>query len=120
MTTLGEEFVAAIAKRDRDGMRSLLAEDVDLKGLTPGRLWEAASPDEVDAIVFGRWFEEDEVITAVSHVETGEVAGVERIGYRFEMDTPLGPRVVEQQVYYQVKEGRIVQIRLVCSGFRVR
>jgi ketosteroid isomerase-like protein len=120
MTTLGEEFVAAIAKRDRDGMRSLLAEDVDLKGLTPSRLWEGTSPDDVDDIVFGHWFEEDEVITAVSHVETGEVAGVERVGYRFEMDTPLGPRVVEQQVYYKVREGRIVHLRLVCSGFRVR
>ena len=99
---------------------SLLAEDVDLKGLTPRRLWEGTSPDDVDDIVFGHWFGEDKVITDVSHVETGEVAGVERVGYRFEMDTPLGPRVVEQQMYYKVKEGRIVHLRLVCSGFRVR
>jgi hypothetical protein len=120
MTGLGEEFVAAIAKRDRGGLRSLLSEDVDFKGLTPGRLWEAEDVDGVDAIVFGRWFEEHERITAVTHVEIGEVAGVDRVGYRFELETPDGPRVVEQQAYFKVRDDRIVHMRLVCSGFRVR
>ena len=32
MSSLGEQFVAAIAKRDRDGLRQLLADDVDFQG----------------------------------------------------------------------------------------
>ena len=120
MTTLGEEFVAAIAKRDRDGDAIPAGRGRRPQGPDAGPALGGREPRRGRRIVFGHWFEEDEVITAVSHVETGEVAGVERVGYRFEMDTPLGPRVVEQQVYYKVKEGRIVHIRLVCSGFRVR
>ncbi len=120
MTTLGEQFVAAIAQRDRDGLRLLLADDVDFKGMTPGRVWEAADPGGVDDIVLGHWFEEDEQVSAVPVLETAHIAGVDRVGYRLDVETPDGPRVVEQQAYYRVKDDRIVHMRVVCSGFRVR
>jgi hypothetical protein len=58
-------------------------------------------------------------VTAVPVLEHDEVAGMDRVGYRFEVDTRLGPRVVEQQAYYKVKEGRITFVRLACSGFRI-
>jgi ketosteroid isomerase-like protein len=119
MSSLGEQFVSAIAKRDRDGLRQLLADDVDFQGLTPKRLWTATSADEVDGIVFANWFEDDENITAVPMLETGHVAGVDRVGYRYEVDTPNGPRVVEQQAYYKVKDDRIAHMRIACSGFRI-
>ena len=53
--TAGSRFVAAIAARDVDGLRAVLAPDVDFKGLTPGRFWEAADPEGVvDAVLGGR------------------------------------------------------------------
>jgi hypothetical protein len=119
MSGLGEQFVAAIAKRDRDGLKRLLSPDVDFQGLTPKRLWSATTADEVDVIVFDHWYEEDEHVTAVPMLETGHVAGVDRVGYRCEVETPNGPRVVEQQAYYKVRDDRIVHMRLACSGFRI-
>ena len=118
MGTMGEDFVAAIAKRDREGLKALLADDVDFKGLTPSLFWRAENPDDVEAIVFDHWFEEMEV-TAIPVLRTDDVAGINQIGYRFDVDTRLGPRVVEQQAYYKVKQGRITFVRLVCSGFRI-
>jgi hypothetical protein len=41
--TLGEDFVAALSARSGDQLRAVLAPDVDFKGLTPGRFWEAES-----------------------------------------------------------------------------
>jgi hypothetical protein len=119
MSSLGEQFVAAIAKRDRDGLRQLLSDDVDFQALTPKRVWTATTPGEVDGIVFDNWFEEGEHVTAVPSLETGHVAGVDRVGYLCEVDTPAGPRVVEQQAYYKVKDDRIVHMRIACSGFRI-
>jgi hypothetical protein len=118
MGTMGEAFVTAIAKRDQEGLRTLLADDVDFMGLTPSLLWRADNPDDVDKIVFDHWFDDMEV-TAIPVLDHDDVAGINRVGYRFEVDTRLGARVVEQQAYYKVKEGRITFVRLVCSGFRV-
>ena len=46
MTTasIGEDFARAVAAKDRDAFGRLLAADVDFKGLTPGRAWEATGP----------------------------------------------------------------------------
>ena len=40
-TTLGTQFVDALAARDRERLRALLHPQVDFRGLTPNRFWEA-------------------------------------------------------------------------------
>ena len=42
--TLGERFVRAVAAKDRDELREVLAGDVDFKGLTPRRVGEGDVP----------------------------------------------------------------------------
>jgi len=61
----------------------------------------------------------DEVERVVS-TETDAFADRERVGYRFEGQNPDGPFVVEQQAYYEQRDGRIGWMRVVCSGFRPR
>jgi hypothetical protein len=39
---------------------------------------------------------------------------------RLEIDNDDGAQVVEQQAYYRAEEGRIVWMRVLCSGFRPR
>ena len=92
--SLGQRLARALADKDEAALRGVLADDVDFRGLTPGRSWEASSPDEV-----------------------GDTA---RVGYRFDVDNPDGQHVVEQQVYYRGDSGRITYARVVCSGFRPR
>jgi len=121
MTEVGRRFAEAIAGRNEHALRALLADDVDFKGLTPRRFWEATSPDEVTDVVFGNWFEEQDRIDAVAVLDEGDDVGdTHRVAYRFDLTTPDGPHVVEQQAYYRERDNRLVYVRVVCSGFRPR
>jgi hypothetical protein len=119
--TTGERFAHAIAKKDRSGLAALLADDVDFLALTPRRMWEAHTPDEVVEVVFGSWFEDHDQIDAMTHCASGEpVADRKHVAYRFDMTTPDGPRVAEQQAYYAETDGKLSYLRIMCSGFRPR
>ena len=118
VTTAARRFVEAIAARDPDALRASLAPDVDFKGLTPRRLWEADSPEGVHDIVLGSWFEEQDRVVAVRDVTEGEVADTRRIGYRLDLELPDGRYAVEQQAYYREGPDGISHLRIVCSGFR--
>ena len=120
MTNPARAFVGAIAARDADALVGSLAPDVDFKGLTPRRLWEADSPDGVRDIVLGHWFEEQDKVTGVQDVTEGEVADIARIGYRLDLELPDGPYVAEQQAYYRSGPEGISYLRIMCSGFRPR
>ena len=118
--TLGRRFAQAIADKDEAGLRDLLADDVDFKGLTPGRVWEGRGPDEVVEAVLGHWFEPADEIVAVADVADGEaVSDTARVSYRFDLQNPDGSYVAEQQAYYR-GDGRIDYLRVLCSGFRPR
>ena len=117
-TTLGTDFAQAIAAKDADRLRGLLPPDIDFKGLTPRRVWEAGTPDEVVSVVFDNWFEPTDDIESVEHVDTDAFADRERVGYRFRVRNADGAHIVEQQAYLTPTDGRISWMRLVCSGFR--
>ncbi|MGN7246609.1 nuclear transport factor 2 family protein [Janibacter anophelis] len=118
---IGEDFAHAVAAKDRAALERLLAPDVDFKGLTPGRLWEATGPDEVAEVIFGSWFERSDTIESLVAVETGAAVGdTERVSYRLDLSNDRGPQVVEQQAYHRCADGRITHLRVLCSGFRPR
>lgn len=116
----GRDFVEAIAARDAAALAACLAPNVDFKGLTPGRFWEGGTPAEVVDVVLGHWFEEQDRIVSVAHVEEDDVVDTHRIGYRFDLDLPDGPHTVEQQAYFRQGPEGITHLRIVCSGFRSR
>ncbi|HEX6249084.1 MAG TPA: nuclear transport factor 2 family protein [Nocardioidaceae bacterium] len=116
-----ETLVDAIARHDAAALVRVLAPDVDFRGLTPGRFWEAHSPDEVVDVVLGSWFAESDHIDEVTSVEHGDDVGdTHRLAYRFSITNPDGSSTVEQQVYYRTTDGRLSYLRVVCSGFRPR
>ena len=45
--TLGAQFANALAKKDFDRLRGLLHPEIDFRGMTPSRFWEASDPDTV-------------------------------------------------------------------------
>jgi hypothetical protein len=118
--SLGADFARAIAEKDRDRVRELLASDVDFRAMTPSRSWEASDPDAVLEIVFGHWFEDADEIEAVEAIDTDDVADRQRVGYRFGVRNAEGSFVVEQQAYLAERDGEISWMRVVCSGFRPR
>ena len=117
-TTLGAGFAEALAAKDLDRLRDLLHPEIDFRGLTPSRFWEAGDREAAIAIMLGDWFEESDEIESVERVESDVVADRERVGYRFGVRNPEGRFLVEQQAYLSQRDGRIGWMRVVCSGYR--
>jgi hypothetical protein len=117
-TTLGAEFAHALAAKDTVRLRAVLHPEVDFRGMTPRRSWEAGDPDTVLEVLLGSWFDESDEIDAVERVESDAFADRQRVGYRFAVSNPDGRFVVEQQAYLAERDGRIGWMRVVCSGFR--
>jgi uncharacterized protein (DUF58 family) len=117
-TTLGAAFARALAEKDATAIRELIHPEIDFRGLTPNRSWEANGRDELLSILFESWFEENDEIEALESLETDSVADRERVGYRFRVKNPDGRHLVEQQAYLADRDGQIGWMRVVCSGFR--
>ena len=117
-STLGAEFARAFAGKDSARMRELLHPEVDFKGLTPSRSWEASGADAVIDMLFGSWLEDTDQVEGLEAVEDDAVADRDRVGYRCSVTNPDGRFVFEQQAYLSARDGQIDWMRVVCSGFR--
>ena len=115
---LGVDFANALASKDADAMRALLHDQIDFRALTPGRTWEADSPEAVLDVVFDHWFEDSDEIRSLDSVQTDSFADRERVGYRVAVSNPEGSFLVEQQAYIEDRDGKIGWMRVVCSGYR--
>ena len=115
---LGSDFARALAAKDPDRLRELVHPEIDFRGLTPSRAWEAGDSDELMSVLFGEWFEDKDEITGIESMDSDEFADRVRVGYRFSVTNPDGDFLVEQQAYFEERDGRIGWMRVVCSGFR--
>jgi hypothetical protein len=116
--TIGAEFARALAAKDFSRIRDLLHPEIDFRGMTPRRTWEASDPDAVIAAVLRQWFEDSDDIEALERLESDAFADCERVGYRFSVRRPDGRFLVEQQAYLSALDGRIGWMRVLCSGYR--
>jgi hypothetical protein len=116
--TLGAEFARALAAKDFSRVLDLMHPEIDFRGLTPSRGWEASDADTVISGVLRQWFEESDEIEALERLESDAFADRERVGYRFSVRNPDGRFLVEQQAYLSARDGRIGWMRVLCSGFR--
>jgi hypothetical protein len=117
-STLGSQFAAALAVKDFDRVRALLHPEIDFRGMTPNRVWEAKDPDTLITEILQMWFEPSDEILSLDALETGEVGARERVGYRFSVRNPDGLYTVEQQAYLEERDDRIGWMRVMCSGFQ--
>jgi hypothetical protein len=117
-TTLGAEFAHALAAKDSSRLVELMHAEIDFRGLTPNRSWEANGPDAVISVLLGQWFEESDDIEALEELESDAFSDRQRVGYRFSVSNPDGRFLVEQQAYLHARDGRIEWIRVLCSGYR--
>jgi hypothetical protein len=119
-TLLGRPFVDALARKDFDQLTKILHPEIDFRGLTPGRAWEASGSRALVEDVLQTWFEESDELERLVASESDSFADRARVSYRLEGRNPDGPFVVEQQAYYTERDGRIDWMRVLCSGFRPR
>jgi hypothetical protein len=115
---IGVSFARALADKDFSAIRSLLADDIDFRAMTPGQFWQAATPDEVIEKLLRSWFEESDDIQELISCSTTKVADRNLVTYRFRVRNPDGEFLVEQQMYFDVSGDKIVFGRSICSGFR--
>ena len=117
-TTLGTDFAKAFAAKDAGRIRELVHPEIDFRGLTPSRNWEATDAESLVSILFDNWLEDEDEVESVEAVESDSFADRERVGYRLSISCPDGRHLVEQQAYIGERDGKIGWMRVVCSGFR--
>jgi hypothetical protein len=116
---LGHRFVTALAAKDAAALLEMFDDEVDFRGLTPGRAWDASTGSAlVNDVILGKWFEPTDIIERVETLETGLVGDRCRLGYRLLLTNPDGRFVVEQQAFFDLMDGKITWLRVLCSGFR--
>jgi hypothetical protein len=112
------ELVDAILARDFSRARGLLGPAVDFRAMTPKRVWEADDPAGVEEVLRA-WFEHPERdVERVEPTEPGTVEDTVRVGWRVYGSGADGPFVYEQQAYVREEDGRVVWLRVMCSGPR--
>jgi hypothetical protein len=117
--TFGETFARTLAAKDAVALKALLRPDLEFRGMTPGRFWEADTADGVvDDILLGQWFKPQDRITEVLGIETGELGVRQRVGYRFSVASSGQSYLVEQQAYFEETNGQIGWLRIMCAGFQ--
>jgi hypothetical protein len=115
---LGNDLAHAIARQDAKALRSLISTPVTFRAVTPKRFWDAETAVEVADVILGVWFGPDKQVTDIASLETDSVGDIQKVSYRLRVDLESGPSVIEQVIYYTEADGKIVDLRLVCSGFR--
>lgn len=96
----------------------LLDADVDFRAMTPNRFWEANSPVDVEEVLRA-WFEHPErEVERVEPIEPAFVEDTRRVGWRVYGRSADGSFAYEQQAYVREDDGRVVWLRVMCSGPR--
>ena len=94
-TTLGSDFARALAAKDLSRILDLMHPEIDFRGMTPSRTWEANDPDAVASVFLRQWFGEADEIEALERLDTDSFTDRERVGYRFSVSNPDGRFLVE-------------------------
>lgn len=113
----GEQFARALLAKDWDGVEDVVDPQVDFRGLTPSRPWEASTARSLVDDVLRQWLEPGDDVYEVLGISTEEVLGRGRVVYRFRVSSGGQDYVCEQTAYFDQDEDRIKKLRILCSGF---
>jgi hypothetical protein len=117
MSSIGVRFAKAVAARSDETLKELLAEKVDFRGMTPDRVWEASTADEVvDDILLGEWFPEGLTLQGLDSLGTSMIGERERVGCRVHVGDDDGSYEAELQAFFTVTDDRITWLRMMSSG----
>ena len=115
---VGAEFAHALAVKDFTRLRGLLKDDIDFRGMTPGSFWEANDADKVIGEILTEWFEDEDEIQGVVECTSGTVGDRHHVSYLFDVRNPDGRFLVQQQMYFDLDDGKIALARVICSGYQ--
>jgi len=112
-----EEFIVALSDRDSARLKACLHPQVRMRALVPSGFQEQSGPSAVvDRLNF--WFAEAEGIQVLEK-DVYRVADRLHVRYRFrELYSDGGTEIIQQDAYFDLHEGAIASINLLCSGHR--
>jgi hypothetical protein len=137
---LGRAFIEALVRGDFEAMQSLLHRNVRMRGLTPHKFTRVSPSDPVGGVIrtYQRWFYEDET----EHPEELLSCSVEPFGSggRYKLRYRIRSKsrgmadfyrtqgladiaddedwLVDQEAYYDVLDGRIAWLIVLCGGYQ--
>jgi ketosteroid isomerase-like protein len=112
------DLVKAVVARDFLGAQALMDPEVNFRAMTPKRTWEADDPPGVGEVLRA-WFEHPErEVERVEPTEPGSVEDTARVGWRVYGTEAGKPFVYEQQAFLREDGGKVVWMRVMCSGPR--
>ena len=117
MESVVETFARAVASKDTDRLREIVAPQVSFMGMTPYGLRLGESNEDVIGIL-GDWFGADDNIEDIEALESDSFADRHRVGYRLRVKNPSGTYLVDQTAYMSIEAGRISWLRIMCAGYR--
>jgi len=113
----GEDFIVALSDRDSERLEACLHPDVCMRALVPSGFREQRGPAAV-ASQLKSWFAEAENVQILEK-NVYRVADRLHIRYRFrECYSDGESEIIEQDAYFDLREGTITTIDLLCSGHR--
>ena len=116
LQAVSDHFLRALAERDFPTLASCFAEDAQFRALLPRGLQTASGASEPTRY-FQQWF------GAVERVELlasrAEIIGArQHLAWRLRVHDAAGQRLVEQQAFATIRDDRIAELDLLCSGFQ--
>ncbi len=115
--TVGQRFLTAFADRDFARVQAYFHSEATFRALIPPGVCEAA--DAAGATRHLReWFGSADRFEILSS-ELGTVVDRLRIAYQLRLHDADGWQIFEQQVYCEVRDGKIAAMDLLCSGRRL-
>jgi TusA-related sulfurtransferase len=112
----GEDWIQAIIDQDFEHLKAICHPDINSTLLLPKRIAHLESATDLAKEVED-WFGEYDLIQK----EQSRVAMVGEklaIFYRLRCKASWGANTIEQQLYCTIRDSRIEQLRLICSGFQ--
>jgi TusA-related sulfurtransferase len=114
---VGDQFLRALAERDFSTLASCFDENARFRALVPSGLREATGGSGATSY-FQLWFGSANRLDLLEgRVEA--MADRQHMTWRFRVYREAGTQMIEQQAYTTVRNGRIAEIDLLCSGFRL-
>ncbi len=116
LVALGESFLEALEEQDFGRLETLFAPQVRFRALVPG-ICEGKTSGEATSWL-RRWFGDADKFQVLQSA-ADQVFDRLYLRYRLRVhDAGGGWQVLEQQAYCDVRDGRIADMWLLCSGFR--
>ena len=117
---MSKEHGLCLVRAVQDGnfgtLMEVCTDEIVFTAATPGNTWKSKGKVDTENALKGLFPPEEKVFEVVS-IDCYSLPGRSRIAYRIRgVKEGSGPYEYEHQAYYQVIDGKISNLRVLCSG----